>query len=83
MNCPARELSATDLGAAPPGHRWVWIDAMKGWRIVADPVATPLASPPVRLRDLGPFEVAVRRRKPLPADHAGVVAVGTAVRRIR
>jgi len=72
-----------DIGAAPPGHRWVWLDATKAWKIVADDVAPPLASPPVRRSDLGPFEMPAKRQSPLSADRPAVVAAGEAVRRMR
>ena len=50
---------ASDLGAAPPGHRWAWSDLGRKWVLVADRAATPAASPPVRQSDLGPFEMPV------------------------
>jgi len=71
----------TDLGPAPPGHRWVWLE--HGWQLRPDPSATPTASPPVRQTGLGPFEMPARRNPPLSADRPAVVAAGEAVRRMR
>lgn len=43
--------------------------------------ASPAAAP---LRSSGnPFELPAKRRVPLPADHAGVVAAGRAVAKLR
>lgn len=76
------------MGIPPAGKRWDWDTAKSGWTLVDDPSvaavpATPLASPPVRRSDLGPFEMPVKRNKPLSADRPAVVAAGEAVRRIR
>jgi hypothetical protein len=71
----------TDLGPAPPGYRWVWSDYTRAWVLAEDP-AHPARSPPAR-SDIGPFDMPVRRNKPLSADRPAVVAVGEAVRRMR
>lgn len=83
MNWLARELSATDLGAAPPGHRWVWSDLGRKWVLVADRAAPPAASQPVRQTDLGPFDMPVRRNPTLSADRPAVVAAENVIRSIR
>ena len=86
MSWLARELSATDLGAAPPGKMWNWDTMRQSWRLIpstTDQTAPPAASRPVRQTNLGPFDMPVRRNPTLSASRPAVVAAGEAVRRMR